>query len=201
MRVEHELLVPGGFELVWTLARDLAVIAACMPGAELTGTTDDGKGTGALTVSFGPTRVKWLGELELTSDDEARTVLVNARGKDQRGQSRAKALIELRVEPDGNATRLSLQSDVEVAGVLAPFAKTGGVPILRSLTSDFCDNFSAYVEAYGSGETEPELKSASGQVNALHDMRRAITDSAQRRFGRGKDAGRSADGHVEGTGR
>jgi uncharacterized protein len=186
MRVDEEFVVPGDPDRVWELVQDMDVIAACMPGAELTGQSGDGKYTGTITVAFGPTKVQWRGELGLVADEAQRAVQVEGRGKDQRGQSQAKASVDLQLKSAVDGARLLLRSDVEIAGVLAAFAKTGGEPILRSILDDFRENFIAYVGAQASGAatTQDFVAPRAGSISVLRHVWRAFTEWFRRVFKR-----------------
>ena len=80
---------------VWPLLCDPAVVAACIPGAELNELTPDGAHRGKITFKFGPTVAVFRGEAKLTYDHAARRCLIEARGIDQRGASRARAKFDL----------------------------------------------------------------------------------------------------------
>ena len=70
---------------------DPAVVAACIPGAELTELTPEGAHRGKVTFKFGPTVAVFRGEARLTYDHPVKRCLIEARGIDQKGASRARA--------------------------------------------------------------------------------------------------------------
>ena len=117
---------------VWPLMSDPAVVAACIPGAELNELTPEGAHRGKITFKFGPTVAVFRGEAKLTYTHEAKHCLIEARGIDQRGASRARAKFDLNAAGADN-TEVTLDGGFEVAGPLEMFASAGGVHVAQEL--------------------------------------------------------------------
>src|SRR4051812_9653944 len=117
---------------VWPLMSDPAVVAACIPGAELNELTPDGAHRGKITFKFGPTVAVFRGETRLTYDHPAKRCVIEARGIDQRGASRARAKFDVTARGE-DATEVTLDGGLEVAGPLETFASAGGVHVARAL--------------------------------------------------------------------
>src|SRR5687767_12416013 len=130
---------------VWPLMSDPAVVTACIPGAELNELTADGAHRGKVTFKFGPTVAVFRGETKLTYDHPAKRCIIEARGIDQKGASRARARFE--VEATGvDTTNVALEGGFEVAGPLEMFASAGGVHVARALMKDFAANIANVIE-------------------------------------------------------
>jgi carbon monoxide dehydrogenase subunit G len=128
IQLKESISVPAPPDEVWPLISDPAVVAACIPGAELTELTPEGAHRGKVTFKFGPTVAVFRGEAKLTYDHPAKRCLIEARGIDQRGASRARARFDVAAK-GAEATDVSLEGGFEVAGPLemfasAPFAAT-----------------------------------------------------------------------------
>ncbi len=95
MELKEQFSIAAPPDEVWPLMSDPAVVAACIPGAELTELTPDGAYRGKVTFTFGPTVAVFRGETRLTYEHEVKRCLIDARGIDQRGASRARARFEL----------------------------------------------------------------------------------------------------------
>ena len=93
--LKEKFFVPAPPDEVWPLMSDPAVVAACIPGAELTEMTADGAHRGKVTFKFGPTVAVFRGETRLTYDHPVKRCLIEARGIDQKGASRARARFEV----------------------------------------------------------------------------------------------------------
>jgi carbon monoxide dehydrogenase subunit G len=159
-------------------------VAACIPGAELTEQTPDGAHRGKVTFKFGPTVAVFRGETRLTYDHAAKRCLIEARGIDQRGASRARARFE--VEARGtDTTEVTLEGGFEVAGPLEMFAQAGGVHVARALLAEFAANIAKVIEerrTKGADATIAPAPAASG----AKILGRALVDGA-RDLVRGKD--------------
>jgi carbon monoxide dehydrogenase subunit G len=135
---------------VWPLIADPALVASCMPGAELTGIGPDGVCAGKFTFRFGPTVAVFRGETQLTYDHAARRCTIDARGIDQRGASRARARFEVTLE-GSEATVVTLDGGFDVNGPIETFATAGGVHLARVLMGDFAANLARVIEARRAG--------------------------------------------------
>ena len=167
---------------VWPLMSDPAVVAACIPGAELNELTPDGAHRGKVTFKFGPTVAVFRGETRLTYDHPAKRCLIEARGIDQKGASRARARFEVHAQ-GADTTDVTLEGGFEVAGPLEMFAQAGGVHVARALLAEFATNIARVIEqrrATGSEAVPEQAPAASG----TRILGRALVDGARSIIGR-----------------
>jgi carbon monoxide dehydrogenase subunit G len=150
--ISEETVIPSSPDVVWPLLRDPAVVASCIPGAELSPESEGGSWSGSIKVKFGPTVAIFRGEAALKFDDATMTCTVEGRGIDQRGASRALASGKLAVTGVVE-TNLSIQGEFNVTGPLEAFANSGGVHVARALLGEFSTNLTNLVthQACGSG--------------------------------------------------
>jgi carbon monoxide dehydrogenase subunit G len=162
---------------VWPLIADPAVVAACIPGAELNEVTADGAHRGKVTFKFGPTVAVFRGEARLTYEHAAKHCLIEARGIDQKGASRARARFELQARGT-DTTEATLEGGFEVAGPLEMFASAGGVHVARVLLAEFAANLLRVIEQRraGGGEAMPEPAQPASGAKILG---RALLDGAR----------------------
>ena len=113
IELKEKFLVPASPDEVWPLISDPAVVAACIPGAELNELTPEGAHRGKVTFKFGPTVAVFRGEAKLTYDHPVKRCLIEARGIDQRGASRARARFEVEVRGT-ETTDVTLEGGFEV---------------------------------------------------------------------------------------
>jgi carbon monoxide dehydrogenase subunit G len=149
---------------VWPLMSDPAVVAACIPGAELNERTADGGYRGKVTFKFGPTVAVFRGETRLTYDHAVKRCSIDARGIDQKGASRARAQLELQAQ-GAETTEVSVEGTFDMAGPLETFASAGGVHVARALMKDFATNITTAIEqrrAGGSDAVPEDAPPASG---------------------------------------
>ncbi|MEQ8813826.1 MAG: SRPBCC family protein [Thalassobaculum sp.] len=151
--ITEQTTIPSPPETVWPLLSDPALIASCIPGAELAPDQGDGLWRGSIRVKFGPTVATFRGEAELTYDHAARTCSIEGRGIDQRGASHA--LASGTVTASGEAeTVLNVEGSFTVTGPLEGFANAGGVHVARALLAEFSGNLARLAAERGGATAE-----------------------------------------------
>ena len=146
--IEHFDL-PFSQDRVWALMSDPARVAACLPGAFLTGQSED-RVTGGVALRFGPMQAKFEGDAVLALDAEKRSARLQGRGRDRLTQSRAEGDIDWRVSAiDERASRVSIEMRYTLQGPFAQFSRGGLVQaFVRRIVQQFAANVSA---ALGTG--------------------------------------------------
>ena len=175
--LKEKFSIPAPPDEVWPLMSDPTVVAACIPGAELNELTPDGAHRGKVTFRFGPTVAVFRGETRLTYDHPAKRCLIEARGIDQKGASRARARFDVHAE-GADVTNVTLDGGFEVAGPLEMFASAGGVHVARALLAEFAANIARVIEerrATGSDAPPEQAPAASG----TRILGRALVDGAR----------------------
>src|SRR3954449_8674954 len=123
--IREEITISAPPAAVWPILSDPATVAACIPGANLTKSDDNGAYQGTMRVKFGHTVAQFRGEARLAYDHAARQCSIEGRGIDGRGASRAHATRV--VEASGTETpRLRVAGTFNVPGPLETFANAGG---------------------------------------------------------------------------
>ena len=93
MQLENSFTVPVPVDEAWRVLLDIERIAPCMPGAALDSVTGDDF-TGRVKVKLGPINLTYQGKASLIEKDEAaHRAVIDARGKDQRGNGTAAAVV------------------------------------------------------------------------------------------------------------
>jgi len=130
----------------WALLTDLERIAPCMPGAQLTGVEGE-EYSGVVKVKVGPMTVQYKGVASFEEQDaDARTAVLRARGRDVRGQGNADARITARLVPDGDGTRVTVETRLTITGKVAQFGKGMIEEISKKLLAQFAEALEAAVE-------------------------------------------------------
>ena len=180
--LNEKFSIPAPPDEVWPLMSDAAVIAACIPGAELNELTADGAHRGKVTFKFGPTVAVFRGEARLTYDHPVKRCLIEARGIDQKGASRARA--QFKVEASGTETTdVTMDGGFEVAGPLEMFASAGGVHVARALLGEFAKNIANVIEQRRVKGSDAELEQAPA-ASGTKIIGRALLDGARNRIGK-----------------
>ncbi|MDN5748703.1 MAG: SRPBCC family protein, partial [Pseudonocardia sp.] len=165
MQLEHSFTVPTSVDAVWEALLDPERVAPCMPGATLTG-VDGKKFTGKVKVKLGPVSMQYKGTGEYADTDAGtRTVVIEASGKDARGNGTASATVTLRLTGDAAKTEGTTTTDLTVTGKPAQFGRgmisdVGG-KILEQFAANLADELAA-PDAAGATETaKPENTSGT----------------------------------------
>jgi uncharacterized protein len=141
MHFEGEFQVPGEATDVLRRFADVPRMAKCMPGAVLEPQAEDGSWPGAMVVTFGPKKINFRGKATCAFDDQALTGTVTGRGTADMRAARigVKVSFALADVPDvvPPRTTVKIVSDAELGGVLADFAKTGGIAVANVIMADF----------------------------------------------------------------
>jgi uncharacterized protein len=160
MRIENVVEVDAPVDRVWALVNDIPKVAPCMPGAALTNVVDEQTYEGTVAVKLGPLRMSYKGTVVIQDVDEAgRSARLAASGKDTKGAGTARATVDTRLEPVGDArTRMSVTSDVQLTGRVASFGRGGAInDVATRLFREFADCLRATLEA----EQAPAAAAAS----------------------------------------
>lgn len=141
MHFEGEFRVPGRAEDVIRRFADVPRMAGCMPGVVLEPQNEDGSWPGAMVVAFGPKKISFKGRATTEFDFDALTGSIHGRGTADMRAARIGVKVSFRLhnDPDGStpATVVKIVSDAELGGVLADFARTGGVAVANVIMADF----------------------------------------------------------------
>lgn len=147
MRFENEFEVEGSVENAIQAFADVPLVASLLPGASVGPVNPDGSYPATLVVSFGPKRLAFKGTITNHVDMASHSgVMSGTASADVRG---AKMAVNMKYRLAQCETQLparakvSLVSEAQLTGVLAEFAKTGGIVVTNALLTEFARNFSA----------------------------------------------------------
>ncbi|KMO32066.1 carbon monoxide dehydrogenase, partial [Methylobacterium variabile] len=133
-------------EAVFALLSDVEAVAACLPGAVLTGRPDPDTVEGGLQVRIGPIGATFRGRARIAHDPATLSGAVRGAGADAGGRSATEGEIRYRVgsgESPGTA-RVVLDVGYTLTGPLAQFGRPGLVRDLAGrITADFARNLDA----------------------------------------------------------
>jgi carbon monoxide dehydrogenase subunit G len=140
VRIDSSFQVPVGMDDVWDALMDIERIAPCLPGASIDENRGDGEYAGSMRVKLGPITSTFRGTLRVAEADErARRSVIEASARDTRGQGAAAATITSTLEPDGDGTRVAVQTDMKLAGTAAQFGRGVVEDVSHKLMAEFAD--------------------------------------------------------------
>ncbi len=142
MELTHEFTVPVTVDDAWEHFQDIASIAECFPGAQVTG-VEDATFQGSVKVKLGPIALVYNGSGTFTERDEAaHRFVVDAKGKDKRGNGTAGATVTLTMNAAGDATDVTVHTDLAITGKPAQF----GRGVMQDVSDKLLGQFVACLE-------------------------------------------------------
>jgi carbon monoxide dehydrogenase subunit G len=123
MELDHEFTVPVPVDQAWPVLLDVERIAPCMPGATLDSINGD-EFTGRLKVKLGAMTITYRGAARIASRDETtHTVSIEGTGKEARGSGTASATVQAQLHDEGERTRVTVHTKLNVTGRPAQFGR------------------------------------------------------------------------------
>jgi uncharacterized protein len=165
VELTHSFTVPASLERTWATFMDLQEVGSCFPGATVTEVTDDGF-AGTVKVKLGPIALVYGGTGSFVErDDAAHRAVIEAKGKDKRGNGTAGATVSIQLTDAGDgATRADVRTDLSVTGKPAQF----GRGVMQDVSDKLLGQFIACIEGKvrtdeapaAAGTTEPSTQPA-----------------------------------------
>jgi len=167
MQFEGAFRVPGRPDDVMVKFTYVERMARCMPGASIEGRDEEGNYLGAMTVAFGPKKIKFRGKMNCQFDIPARSGMLRGRGAADLRAARIEVRTAFSVAPDPEATGdapmsvVTLNSEADLQGVLADFARTGGAALANVIMEDFARRLAAELSQEGAGAAQTAISAHS----------------------------------------
>jgi carbon monoxide dehydrogenase subunit G len=171
VKIDYEFTVGVPVDQAWSRMLDLEKIAPCLPGAAIQEEMADGEYAGTIKVEIGPITVGYKGTVKFEETDEsAHRAVLQATGRETRGQGTASATIVSTLREEGEGTRVNVETDLLLTGRVAQF----GRGIAQGVATEMLDEFAACLEreisgAAGSaddGKAAPAARAAGAISNA-----------------------------------
>ncbi len=209
MELRHNFTVPLDVESTWAHFGDIAALAECFPGAVVTDVEGD-TFRGTVKVKLGPIALQYAGSgTFVEKDDAAHRFVVEAKGKDKRGNGTAGATVTLAMTGAGESTEVQVDTDLAITGKPAQF----GRGVMQDVSDKLLGQFVACLEQrlgapapvdgpVATDEPGPPSDTGCGPVHqqgAERDGRRLAGPGGDRAPGAAADL-RPATGRGPGTG-
>jgi uncharacterized protein len=139
LELKHEFTVPASIEETWDAFNDIESVAACFPGATVTSVEGD-TFEGSCKVKLGPIALVYNGSGTFVEKDEsARRMVIDAKGKDKRGNGTAGAHVTATMTETGTGTRVEVLTDLAITGKPAQFGRGVMQDVSDKLLGQFTD--------------------------------------------------------------
>ena len=155
MELHHRFTVPAGVEETWAHFNDIQGVAGCFPGATVT-EADAESFTGTVKVKLGPIALVYNGSGTFVEKDEAgRRMVIDAKGKDKRGNGTAGATVTATMTESGpDSTDVEVSTDLNITGKAAQFGRGN---VIKDVSDKLLGQFVSCLEQQvGSGDTRTD---------------------------------------------
>jgi carbon monoxide dehydrogenase subunit G len=159
VQLEHSFSVPVGIDEAWRILIDIERIGPCMPGAAID-SVDGDEFTGTVKVKLGPINLTYKGKAAFVEKDEpAHRAVIDARGRDARGNGTAAAKITATLHEGGEwSTTVKVLTDLDITGKPAQFGRGVMVDVGNKLLGQFADSLAKTIR--GGDAEAPEVAAA-----------------------------------------
>jgi carbon monoxide dehydrogenase subunit G len=142
MELRHEFTVPATLQETWDAFNDIESVAVCFPGATVSSVEGD-TFQGSCKVKLGPIALVYNGTGTFTEKDEsAHRMVIDAKGKDKRGNGTAGAHVTATMTEAGTSTRVEVLTDLNITGKPAQF----GRGVMQDVSDKLLGQFTACLE-------------------------------------------------------
>ncbi|KRF45111.1 hypothetical protein ASH01_14405 [Terrabacter sp. Soil811] len=144
MELVHDFTVPVPADQAFALLVDVQKIAPCLPGAAVTSVDGDAF-EGGMKIKLGPMSMTFKGDGVLEKFPEERRVVLQAQGRDAKGNGGAQASVTASLHERGETTDVHVVTDLNVSGKAAQFG--GGVmkDVSNRMLGRFADNLAQLI--------------------------------------------------------
>jgi carbon monoxide dehydrogenase subunit G len=167
--ITNEFVVPLDPSETWKVLLDIKRIMPCVPGAELLAVLDDQTYKGKVSVKLGPVALAFVGTAKFEELDEAaKRAKVSAKGSDAKGRGGANSVVQFRLEPAPEGTKVIVETNLNLSGSVAQYGRATGViqGVASQLTAQFALNLKAML-AHPEDSDEPEPAIAAAPESAI----------------------------------
>jgi carbon-monoxide dehydrogenase small subunit len=151
--LEQQFTVAHPPEQVFAMFDDIAAVAACLPGASLTGPPRPERIEGAIRVRIGPIAATFQGAARVERSPTDMSGRIVGIGNDRRSRSSTQGEIRYRLVPIEQGTRVDLSIGYTLTGMLAQVGRPGLVRDLAArLIAEFAGNLDRRLSGTSPGD-------------------------------------------------
>ena len=164
MKIDNTLDLSLAPDDAWRTLLNIPYVAPCLPGTKLTEVVDERTFEGVVQLKLGPVGLSFRGTAVIEDvDAEAMRVRVAAKGREDRGRGSAHATVVFQLHPQGDGTRVAVETDLNLAGSIIQYARGAGVvtKTAQHLVDQFAERLTKRIE---SGEEPDEAAIKVGSL-------------------------------------
>ena len=159
MKLSGENRINASPAEVWRALNDPDILRKAIPGCDTLEKIDDTHFKATVTTKIGPVQAKFTGEVELQDLNPPHGYTISGKGSGGvAGNARGAAKVKL--EPDGDGTKLTYDVDAQVTGKLAQLGSRLIDSTAKMLAGQFFNKFEQLV-------SRPEISSAAATSGSI----------------------------------
>lgn len=186
MELNNEFRVAVPTATVWEVFTDVERVAPCLPGATLL-SVDGDDFTGAVKVKVGPITVSYKGVATYQEKDSgAQRIVLQAEGKETRGNGTAAATVTAQLKDEGDATTVVITTDLAISGKAAQFGRGVLADVSGNLIAQFARSLEAELLGGATASTSApatETATAAAQPADSVDLLKVVAVPMAKRYG------------------
>ena len=157
MKINNEFTVGVPIQQAWDIMLDLQKIAPCLPGAAIQEEKGDGEYQGTMKVKIGPITANYKGTVKVEeADEENHRAVLQATGRDARGQGTASAtIVSTLQEEGGDDTKVSVETDMKLTGRAAQFGRGIAQDVATKMLNQFAECLEREISGGGAAREAP----------------------------------------------
>lgn len=142
MELVHQFTVPVPADKAWDLLLDVEKVVTCLPGAVVTSVDGDAF-EGGMKIKLGPIGMTFKGNGSFIEKDQAaHRVVMEAKGKDAKGNGGAQATVTATLAEQNGSTTVNVLTDMNVTGKAAQF----GTGVMKDVSNRMLEQFAKNLE-------------------------------------------------------
>ena len=177
MQIENHFDIPIPPASAWPLLTNVAETAACFPGASHIEQITADHYQGRVTVKLGPLSMLFSGHLYLENrDDTAHSATIKANWSETKGRGNANTVTRFALQAQGDGTRVTMNSDLQLAGQVAQYGRGAGMisAISAQLIATFADNLRTRIQAADADGVVPPAPKTAAEISAITLLAKAL---------------------------
>src|SRR5215218_3775306 len=204
MKINNEFTVNVPIQEAWGVMLDLKRIAPCLPGAAIQDEKGDGEYDGTMKVKIGPITANYKGTVKIEeADEENHRAVLQATGRDARGQGTASATIVSTLQEEGDdSTKVSVETDMKLTGRAAQFGRGIAQDVATKMLTQFAECLEREISGgpqEGAAEASADTAGTSGDDAGSQETSAAAVGGTAGRVISSDDSTVMAGGTVEGA--
>jgi uncharacterized protein len=169
MKINNEFTVSAPIEQAWETMLNLERIAPCLPGAAIQEEKADGEYDGTMKVKIGPITANYKGTVKFEEvDEENHSAVLQATGRDARGQGTASATITSTLQEEGDGTKVTVETDMKLTGRAAQFGRGIAQDVATKMLGQFASCLEEEITG-GGGAAAAAAEEQTGEENGSRD--------------------------------